>query len=428
MEELETQTDEEDLQYQIDMLTKSKEFLEGIPTNEELEAQKEVYEEWMATITDSNEQQVNILSQLKDAYTKIGEISGALTGWAEKDSGLLTDSEAATQALLQNAGAGSQTSIDTAINALSTSGLKEGSADYAAKVGEIQDQLETWKNNIQQSGIRNYNTYEEAQKGGFTGTEADFNTLKAQQAALDSGAYDKYEDYDTSRYSIDLGGQSFTVVPTENWGLTNEDIVQAKKNDASAFNDYRTGGARDKLEVFNNNGWEFIDDDGGTGQTWEIDPDRLDDYPVGTMLKSSNGGQREDKYAYKMNEKQWVKAFPENRLGTYSFEGGPTLINEEGTEGIITPQGTLTALPSKSGIIPADITKNLWSLGEAAPNLIKVLDSVNLDQKVGERAVSDDHSTNIQNLYATFQADENFDFDSFLIDVRSVINTTAHNS
>lgn len=35
-------------------------------------------------------------------------------------------------------------------------------------------------------------------------------------------------------------------------------------------------------------------------------------------------------------------------------------INELGTEAIITPSGTITALPSRTGIVPADITKNLW--------------------------------------------------------------------
>lgn len=112
--------------------------------------------------------------------------------------------------------------------------------------------------------------------------------------------------------------------------------------------------------------------------------------------------------------------------GTDSVPGGISLINELGTEGIITPSGTLTALPSKSGVVPADLTKNLWVLGEVAPNLIKNLDSLTANYPERSVTSSDDHSTTIGNLYATFQADENFDFDQFLTDVRSAINLNRH--
>ena len=50
--------------------------------------------------------------------------------------------------------------------------------------------------------------------------------------------------------------------------------------------------------------------------------------------------------------------------GTVAAETGtldliPSLINERGTEAIITPSGTITALPTHTGIVPADITRNL---------------------------------------------------------------------
>lgn len=45
--------------------------------------------------------------------------------------------------------------------------------------------------------------------------------------------------------------------------------------------------------------------------------------------------------------------------GTLSTSG-PALLNEEGVEAIVTPAGTITTLPSHTGIVPADITRNLW--------------------------------------------------------------------
>ena len=62
--------------------------------------------------------------------------------------------------------------------------------------------------------------------------------------------------------------------------------------------------------------------------------------------------------------------------GAVSFAGGSALINELGTEAVITPGGTLTALPSKTGIVPADITRNVWALGEVAPTLVAQLGSL----------------------------------------------------
>ena len=113
--------------------------------------------------------------------------------------------------------------------------------------------------------------------------------------------------------------------------------------------------------------------------------------------------------------------------GTLSAHGGLSYVNEAGLEGIITPQGTLTALPSKTGIVPADLTSNLYHLAEVAPNLIKTLDSASIRYpESGSTTNTTDNSTNVQNLYASFQATEDFDFDKFLVDVRGVINNTRH--
>lgn len=76
-------------------------------------------------------------------------------------------------------------------------------------------------------------------------------------------------------------------------------------------------------------------------------------------------------------EKEIIRKQANTRaVGDTSFLGGAALINELGTEAIITPGGTLTALPSKTGIVPADITRNVWALGEVAPTLVAQLGSL----------------------------------------------------
>ena len=111
--------------------------------------------------------------------------------------------------------------------------------------------------------------------------------------------------------------------------------------------------------------------------------------------------------------------------GTLSAPGGRTLINENGLESIITPQGTITSLPAKSGIVPADLTRNLWALGEVAPNLIARLGGNNL-QTNNSNSVTD-NSINISNLDATFYTEEGFDGEAFLRDLKSQVILTSNN-
>lgn len=111
--------------------------------------------------------------------------------------------------------------------------------------------------------------------------------------------------------------------------------------------------------------------------------------------------------------------------GTLSAPGGRSLINENGLESIITPSGTITSLPAKSGIIPADLTRNLWALGEVAPNLIARLGGNNL--QTNNSNSSTDNSINIQNLDATFNTQSDFDGHRFLTDLRNQVILTANN-
>lgn len=111
-----------------------------------------------------------------------------------------------------------------------------------------------------------------------------------------------------------------------------------------------------------------------------------------------------------------------NAKGNLSFRGGSALVNENGLEGIVTPQGTLTSLPARSGILPADLTKNLWTLGELAPGLVSRLGSI--EPQIDDRNMTEDNSIHIATLNATFTATNDFDMNKFLRDVRSVVSTT----
>ena len=123
-----------------------------------------------------------------------------------------------------------------------------------------------------------------------------------------------------------------------------------------------------------------------------------------------------------------TKDVPSNATGTLSASGGPSLVNDDaryGLEGIITPQGTLTALPSKSGVVPADMTRNVWQLGELAPNLIKHL--VDIDSKVSSpNGFGTDESFNVEHLDIHMVAQPGFNMDDFVRELEAARNQTRH--
>ena len=103
------------------------------------------------------------------------------------------------------------------------------------------------------------------------------------------------------------------------------------------------------------------------------------------------------------------------------------LLNEFGTEAIVTPSGTITALPAHSGILPADITTNLWALGEIAPNLLRAVEGgISLRNGVSGSAPLCDESFNINNLTMNVSADSSFDADAFVKSIKARVALTKN--
>ena len=115
---------------------------------------------------------------------------------------------------------------------------------------------------------------------------------------------------------------------------------------------------------------------------------------------------------------------PGAAAGSTNFVGGRVYVNELGLEGVITPHGTLTSLPAHTGIVPADLTKNLYNLGEVAPTLVKKYR--NEIETVSNGGSSSDNSLNIGEIYTSVNADSNFDFNSLMTSIRQTIGNTRH--
>lgn len=108
----------------------------------------------------------------------------------------------------------------------------------------------------------------------------------------------------------------------------------------------------------------------------------------------------------------------------------PLLMNETGTEAVVTPGGTITALPSHSGIVPADITSNLWNLGNYAPDLLSALQrqallGMNVAGTSTDNSV--DNSVSINTVQMTVDADSGFNVDSFVQQLQQVAALTRNN-
>ena len=122
------------------------------------------------------------------------------------------------------------------------------------------------------------------------------------------------------------------------------------------------------------------------------------------------------------------------RKGTLDISKGnriPLLMNEEGSEAVVTPSGTITALPTHSGIVPADITSNLWNLGNYAPDLLSALQrQAMLDMNVPGMTNNDNsinNSVSINTVQMTVDADNSFDVDSFVQQLQQVAALTKNN-
>lgn len=481
LEELETQQDQENLQYQIDQYQKLIDMIDNRDEEEELRSFKEIFESFTEKLgVEMGEEGVNgYLSRIMGFFDKdFQEKTMRAIVNAQQEDALqkqIQDEETA----IANVAAAKQNFDKAASNEFLDEKYK-GSFEYSEAIKNYNKYLEEYQSAIDSAKeiglskeeifdrINSYNQHIENGDSGYEGlkkiTESienlrnDYEKIPSYQlkeevaAALSAGVAFVGEDAPWSNsYTASAGlsnGTKLTNTGEENYvlnGIFDESGIY--EADQAFLNEQFDKIKHAWILPYNTGNHSY------KGSTWE----KIENSQYKDSIKSASDLTKLPKYTlilnldwadyamfvgsdgklYKVyNNKGSADNFYEyndgiqNRYasGTTSAPGGLSMVNELGTEGIITPQGTLTSLPSRTGVVPADITKNLWALGEVAPNLVRNLDSITSKFPEGSLGSSDDHSTNINNLYATFQADENFDFDEFLIDVRGVIGTTRHSA
>ena len=376
VDELERQQTEEDLQYQIDQLNQQKAILEAIQNNESLNALTDV----VKGIKDGlgiDENHSNIIDALQKMSSK---------EYADKIRQQIVDS------IKNNTGA----STGDAGNQTGSSGLGVDEPDSTFErvtvstkgIWDRANKDSTWENgNIKFSITHDDSMLSTDTEGANKGAGADIKDSKVQAffAKRNSdGTFGRFQSWRDNDEKDENGNPKKYY----NWeDLPNDVLVVNTKNGNKIW--------------YKNNG-------------------KL--YTVGDL-----SGRPFDSSGKDINEWAGAYSFESHATGSYDYSGGKTYVNELGTEAIVTPQGTLTSLPSHSGIVPADLTKNLFALGKIAPNLIATLRN-QMPNVSKSNSTSNDNSTNIGTVYATFNADSGFDMNRFMIDLRSAAGNTRHNN
>ena len=450
VDELERQRDKDNIQYQIDSLQQQKEILENIENNKQLESLIDTAEKIldgdgsiggiagiiMAVNSITSDEFVGkikgqIITGITEATTKVNNEAKENAGrdYEDAKNGLKTflgGTYVTPEG--QETGLTNQQILDNPRSPYYSSVYGE----YKSKVGDINKFAESYNSYVQDDSKKK-DKEELGERKQVHGFYASGSGLKGVLGA------------DTNSWFV------FGINPGDNpnWAsndqLTSGDssnIYIARQKDDGGFDDFAPstwpGTAEDAINhvtgpalIVNNEGgadYVIYKDINGKIHNTVI---RLGD----KGRNSLDGELKKSAFHYKDESddvtEETIKKLANDynpfayASGTLSTPGGRSLINENGLESIITPSGTITSLPAKSGIVPADLTRNLWALGEVAPNLIARLGGNSL-QTNNSNSVTD-NSINISNLDATFYTEEGFDGEAFLRDLKSQVILTSNN-
>lgn len=445
VDELERQRDKDNVQYQIDSLQQQKEILENIENNKQLESLVDTAEKILGSEGSSggivgiiaavnsitSDEFVNkIKEQVKNGITEATQKANeeskkmALNSYEEAKSGLenFLNEEYVTP--------GGEKTGYTKGSILSSPKSPYYSSvyeEYKSKIDSINEYAESYNNYAQDDSekINKEKAEESKQKFGFYAPAAGLEGVAGAKPGNvfvfginpntnpNWSSNDQYVAGDSSNIYVSkqTGNGEFGEFERSQWKGTAEEAINEVKGPALIVNNQ---GGKDYLIYKDVNG--------------EIH---------NTVVKLQRGMESLDGELKKIaffNGKDFGGTSGVAKIaddynpfasGTLSAPGGRSLINENGLESIITPSGTITSLPAKSGIIPADLTRNLWTLGEVAPNLIARLGGNSL--QTNNSNSSTDNSINIQNLDATFNTQSDFDGHRFLTDLRNQVILTANN-
>lgn len=445
LDDAETDKEAEALQLEIEKLELEKQILEYIPTIEDQQQLKELWEEWTQNMQKTNGSLADWTSAMDTTYKKYKEIDFAeiykefqtaaeerrsnQVGQLKEEAELLTAAKEAVDAAENKYGKNSveyNEAVDkynaqlnsynearkTAKSLGASSSLIEataGAAEALATAGTLRNE-DVLIGDMQKMDSNS----------GAAGTSGQ---LYMGQTLVDEGSLDKQFGVQ-ERNEVALRGKKDGKIV---WGAPKKD---SNGNWGKIVDGVYDGEIEEKK-------WLSIADYNQLAEANNLPVIKsyknFEDLPAYTAVGNS------DYYLYVDGSKRlkWLETqtvhngnggtYGKHAYGTLNLQDDYSLINEVGTEGIVTPQGTFTALPSHTGIVPADITKNVWQLGEVAPELIAQLDSLKKANYISNNTgVTNNDTVNIDKVIV--QPTESYNMDKLIADVKAKANITKHNN
>ena len=417
LEDIETEREKANIQYQIDLLEKQNDILEHIGENEQLEALKNIFEEYQTymkkefgeEVTSDMSSILNFMGKPRTmTWSDYIEIMGKEKEHEEDQRNMVYDTAMQTiAAQYQNM----KSIEEKAVAEGKTIQQAQHSKDYIAAqetANAAYSQMLTAREQLKNSGtdmstLKTLSTY-------FSEAGISANVEEEENAMMQNLSNQRYY---YAGYGLDENGNQ------TNGGIRLKMAGSYTNDDISKFLTYYDENPG-KVHVHKLN--EYTEK---FEKVSDINSLKSGDVVhLGNPNKSS-GWDKVDEYAIKDgNSWRRMTKFANGSFGIKS--GGPALINELGLEGIITPEGTVTSLPAKTGILPADLTRNLFDLGNVAPNLIKNLEENKIPSRNNNFGNTEDNSMSIGNFNATFNTIDNYDFEQLLIKARQYIAQTKN--
>jgi TP901 family phage tail tape measure protein len=453
LEDLDNEKKINELQTQIDELQAQREYLGDIASTQELEGLKKVYESWQKEIGISNTGQAQALHYFAEAYTKIQRLNldttqtgsdgkkteDYLKNISDKRIEALGAAKGAFEAGITEAPASQQDYTVGAVRQVAAyndnlSKFKT-QADAYLQAGGSKEEL------VKELGLTTDDKGTAVQKLDEILNRETVRLAPVRGARFDHGLYNNVSSVYTTWQPNSTNDAGFLAAkPSETYVLLNGGKWA---NVSRMFHIEHNKDLREPKY----SGLIFGETKGTKQLFWNYDGIiykaslRKDDYQKTQGVDDSfTGLPFYDSSSYAANPETALALEGWNSTkkstfrgdsyatGTLSTAGGLSLVNDDpqyGLEGVITPQGTLTALPSKSGVVPADLTRNVWQLGEVAPNLIKQL--VDINGKFSHTTgFGTDESFNVEHLDVHMVAQPGFDMDDFVRQLQAARNLTRH--
>ena len=418
LDKLNVEKQQEDIQYQIEQLESLKSILENLDEEKHKEANKKALEEYfgenMSNLANSDlvtklvegyaENRISIntgTGEIKDAE---GNVIGNIDGLQGVEKLKIEQSEKARTGLSEAL---------TGFNTLYGPDVvrnwgEKGTREYTSNVDKYNEEykkvdkaLEAAKN----AGIE-----------GGTDFEAAQNIIKGGKAE-DVGYRIVELDSPNSEYWAQFSGKKIKLSPvTADEAKSSDEVFDKNKKKGNYSRSYNAANGE-------YGPWEYIAMDYETLPDWSLVTNGwgTDTYYFVHSGKLYNILNTDDEDIHYNTVKK--------AGGDTSFQGGKALINELGTEAVITPGGTLTALPSKTGIVPADITRNVWALGEVAPTLVAQLGSLTQKTPTGNAGnTTYEEGQYFDNFTMNVYPAKGDDFNKILEQARAQMRLTRHNN